>query len=174
MILVPMHSNTSLHSSNAFLSPPTIIDKVPFLAPISPPDTGASKALISLDLASSYILIDNLGLVVVISITVLPSLALANIPLSPKYTSSTSLGYPTIVIIISLSLAHDFISSHHIAPSSITSIILDLVLVYTKTSCPALIKFFTIDFPITPTPINPIFFIITPPTLYTFFLIIDN
>ena len=45
VIFFPMASNTGIAFSSASASPPTIIASVPFLAPISPPLTGASNVL---------------------------------------------------------------------------------------------------------------------------------
>ncbi len=53
MIVLPMHSRSGLTASSTGPSPPTMIDNAAFLAPTSPPDTGASSAWTPLALAAS-------------------------------------------------------------------------------------------------------------------------
>ena len=75
-----------------------MMDRVAFLAPKSPPDTGASRAWIPDRLSFSQILMARSGLEVVISMTRVPFPAWAKMPSSPRYTCSTSDGYPTMVM----------------------------------------------------------------------------
>ena len=83
-MLLPKTSNTGSICLKTFSSPPTIIDNVPFLAPISPPDTGASRLAKLCFEDSSKIFFANNGLDVVKSMRIQSFLALAIIPLELK------------------------------------------------------------------------------------------
>ena len=129
IIFLPKHSNKLYIESKSFLSPPTIIDKVAFFAPISPPETGASKTLNFLP--KLYIFLANKGDEVVISIKYVPSFAYLNMPSSPKYTSSTSFGYPTIVNTTSAFSTHSLIVLVTVIPNSFKGSHLESVLLNT-------------------------------------------
>ena len=115
-------------SSKTFLSPPAIIDSVPFFAPISPPVTGKSNAVAPTFANSSLIFFANVGEDVVISTKTCPSFAVFIRPFSPRYTSSTSLGYPTIEKITSAFSGASFTSFSKVAPRLIKPSVLEAVL----------------------------------------------
>src|ERR671936_28198 len=56
-----MHSSSGRTASTTSLSPPTMIDRAAFLAPTSPPDTGASTLPTPFALAAWWISIANDG-----------------------------------------------------------------------------------------------------------------
>ena len=74
-----------------FFFPPTIIERFPFMAPISPPETGASINEILNLLSFLDIEIVSIGHIVLISITIFGVLLNLISPLVPTRISSTSL-----------------------------------------------------------------------------------
>jgi hypothetical protein len=154
-----MRPNIAARLKKSSMSPQIIIERVPQIAQTSPHDTGASRLESHFSLALSYIFIARDGLVVVISTRILPTFAFSIIHCGPKYVSSTFFGSQIILIIISDLALSWAIVSIYVAPSSTRLSVFDLVLLYTKTGCPALIICWTIAFPMTPVPIHPIVFI---------------
>ena len=75
--------------------PPHMMDRVPALAPRSPPVTGASTEWTPFAAAFSAICTARVGVEVVMSTIAPPSLRFASTPSGPRITDSTSLGYPT-------------------------------------------------------------------------------
>ena len=80
----PMRLKRGSISSKTFLSPPAIMERAPSLAPLSPPETGASRTEIPFSAASREILAASLGLEVVMSMRTVPFLAPSRIPFSPR------------------------------------------------------------------------------------------
>ena len=69
-----------------------MIASVPARAPVSPPDTGASRDATPRCAACSCSRLASAGSDVVMSITMLPLAVPARTPPDPRYTSSTSRG----------------------------------------------------------------------------------
>ena len=101
VIFLPNMERICLIFLKAFLSPPTITDNSPDMAPFSPPDTGASikkaffifKALLISFVAS--------GEMVLMSITHEPFFKLESNPFFPITTDFTSFVLGKLVIIVS-------------------------------------------------------------------------
>src|SRR5215211_3288417 len=100
-----MTSKRGLALSKSSSSPPTMIESVPFLAPTSPPETGASSIPTPLSLAVRASSRARGGEEVLISTMSEPSLAPSNKPPSPATTSSTSDGPGSMVMLMSLNSA---------------------------------------------------------------------
>ncbi|COG71106.1 Uncharacterised protein [Streptococcus pneumoniae] len=132
-MFVPNFSSKGKHLSYISFSPPTIIASFASFAPTSPPETGASNVYIFLLFATSLIRFAKVGVDVVKSIAIVPSFACSIIPSIPKYTSSTSCGYPTIVITISTCFTNSFGVSHQCAPACTKESVFAFVLLYTYT-----------------------------------------
>eukprot|EP00967_Tisochrysis_lutea_P143960 scaffold268208_cov37-Tisochrysis_lutea.AAC.1 len=73
------------------------MESVAALAPMSPPETGASSAATPCTAAHAATVRASDGVEVVISISIAPGLSPANTPVGPRMTSSTSDGAPTMV-----------------------------------------------------------------------------
>lgn len=92
VMFLPMRSNSGLTRANTSSGPPTMMDSVAFLAPTSPPETGASRywaPMASMRRAKSLVATGEMELM---STTTLPLLPLrpAATPSSPNSTFSTS------------------------------------------------------------------------------------
>ncbi len=96
-IVLPMHSRSGRTASTASVSPPTMIDRAAFLAPTSPPETGASTLCDALRLGR---VVDFAGPATARWWSCRPGPCLAWLPASapcgPRKTSRTSLGKPTM------------------------------------------------------------------------------
>ena len=90
---------TGKYLSKTVLLPPTIMAKVPDIAPGSPPLTGASSSSIPFFLHSEYTFFATIGLIELISIITDPDCAPSKTPFVPKTTFSTSGPSGSIVII---------------------------------------------------------------------------
>ncbi len=137
-------------------SPPTMIDNRASRAPTSPPDTGASMLWIFFDLATAYISRARLGSVVVMSTRMLPFFAPERTPRSPRMTSRTSGGKPTIVNTTSDASATALGESAHAAPLASNAPALSLPRVWTVMPYPFAMRCPHIGPPMTPVPIHPI------------------
>mmetsp|Transcript_26393 Transcript_26393/g.102880 ORF Transcript_26393/g.102880 Transcript_26393/m.102880 type:complete len:226 (-) Transcript_26393:226-903(-) len=128
-------SRIGLTRSRTSCSPPTNTERVPFLAPTSPPLTGASRANFPAELAASDISTARDGSDVVISTMIPPLGRPVSTPFSElRITSRTSLGNPTIVKTTSLFSATALGESICFAPSSSSGCNLLLVLLYAEKS----------------------------------------
>gem|GEM_PF-6302471 len=81
---MPITSKNGLASAKADSSPPTMIDSVAFLAPESPPDTGASMAVLPAAAAAAEIRAASDGSLVVRSTNRAPRFADATMPSAPR------------------------------------------------------------------------------------------
>merc|ERR1711903_265067 len=97
LLILPMHSRSGATASTAGSSPPAKMVSVPFLAPMSPPDTGQSSAAQPFEVAAAAISTASAGSEVVMSTMMPPGLRFARMPSSPRMTDRTSEGYPTMV-----------------------------------------------------------------------------
>src|ERR1700754_225945 len=89
-MVAPTTSKTGAASVKSSAAPPTMIDKLPSIAPASPPETGASSTRRPRAAPTSAIRRETSGRIVEKSITRAPSRALSKTPSSPVSTSSTS------------------------------------------------------------------------------------
>ena len=133
-----------------------MIDNRASRAPMSPPETGASNAITPFANASSAIRTAKPGRLVVISTIALPGARPASAPSSPRITSSTSEGYPTIVKTTSLCNATSRGLEQADAPRLIRSFSFDGVRLNTEVLYPALRRCEHMLRPMTPVPIQPI------------------
>ncbi len=88
--VLPTASNTSDAAAKSSAEPPTMIDRAAFLAPASPPETGASRYRKPAASAWSASAIVTSGRIEEKSMTSVPGCALARTPSSPVRTLSTS------------------------------------------------------------------------------------
>jgi hypothetical protein len=98
VIVLPMAWKIGRTFSKVALSPPTMIESAPSMAPFSPPETGASS--IATPLASSAVptFLETIGEIVDMSAKIRPRRAPSTMPLGPSATSSTSGEFGSIVM----------------------------------------------------------------------------
>lgn len=138
------------------LSPPAKIARVPFLAPRSPPETGASMAEQFLEAAAADISTAREGSEVVISTTIPPGWRPWRAPEErSRRTERTSEGKPTMEKTTSDCEARARGESAKWAPMSRRGWALERVRLKTVTVYPALMRCAHMDRPITPVPIQP-------------------
>ncbi|CAI8278276.1 MAG: Uncharacterised protein [Chloroflexota bacterium] len=118
----------SKQQSNTPCLPPTIIDRVPSIAPGSPPLTGASNISTPFFSHSAAIFCETSGAIELISITILPLEAPANTPFSPKITNSESAESGSIVMITSAASPTSLEEPTTVAPAAPNSSIPGLLL----------------------------------------------
>jgi hypothetical protein len=124
-MVFPISPNIFERLVKVSISPPTIIERVPPIAHISPPDTGASRLEIHFSFAVLNIFSASEGFVVVISTNILPSLAFSIIPFSQKYVFSTFVGSQIIVMIISELADNSAMLSTYVAQRAIRLSVFD-------------------------------------------------
>ena len=100
-----MISNSGHTRATSSSLPPIMIDSAAFFAPTSPPETGASTAPTRFPVAASAISTASDGSLVVMSTSTEPADAPARAPSSPRKTSRTSAGKPTMAMVTSLAAA---------------------------------------------------------------------
>jgi hypothetical protein len=83
-MLVPISCRIGIAAATSASAPPIMIESLASRAPISPPDTGASTAPSPFAAAALAIRLASDGLEVVMSIKMVPGLACARMPPSPK------------------------------------------------------------------------------------------
>ena len=117
----PIASNAGTAFSKTSSRPPTMIVSVPFCAPMSPPETGASRK--ECPASSSCFPISRVtsGEIVLMSMKSVPAPAPSTAPFSPKRTASTSGESVTIEITMSFPTAHSRGVSAFFAPAATTS-----------------------------------------------------
>src|SRR5688572_16507783 len=135
--------------------PPTMIVKVPFRAPGSPPETGASSASTECFASSAAIERAAAGLIVELSTKISPGCAPATMPFWPSTTFSTSGVSGRFVKITSTCLAISAGVFPSIAPSATSSSTAGRERLLTTMGNPAFKIFRAIAFPIRPRPIYP-------------------
>ena len=169
VIVLPIAANTGRQRSRIAASPPTMMDKVPAIAPPSPPLTGASSMWACFSLRRVAIIRVACGEMVLISMTTASGRILSITPFSPRMTLSTSGVSETIVITTGLFPATSLGVFAVLAPSAARRSAFAVVRLYTVTSNPAFIKLRAIGIPMMPRPINPTFFSIIscPSRLFT-------
>jgi len=143
--------------SKSTASPPTMIVNVPLRAPTSPPETGASSMPHSISVSLSATCSVASGLMVVISTTSEPGCKPSASPSFPNSTCSTSGVSLSIVMMSSqrsASSGREFATS---APAFRNGCVFSLVRFQTHRSNPSFNKLSDIDFPMMPSPANPIF-----------------
>ncbi len=94
-----MTSRIGFIVSNVWLSPPTMIESVPLIAPMSPPLTGASSMVPPSDEACSASRFATAGRMLLQSTMIVPGWIALNTPFGPSSTCSTSGESGTIVMI---------------------------------------------------------------------------
>src|SRR5215203_3073303 len=142
----PMTSKSGSTRSKSSSLPPTMMERVPSMAPTSPPLTGAS----SIEAPRSWALSANssvtTGEIVLISTTRAPSLTPSSTPSSPASTSSTCGESGSMVMMMSD-------CSATVAPSSSSAF--SRVRLYATRSWPASMRFSAIGLPMIPSPMKP-------------------
>src|SRR6266404_5396916 len=131
----------------------------PFLAPQSPPVTGASRKRTPRSAHAAAIFRASAGEMVLESMYVLPRLSACIAPFEPHKTSSSAGGSLTIVRRKSEAAATSCGDFASFAPAATSSSAREPVRFHTVREYPALIRFLPIGRPIKPSPINPIFFV---------------
>ena len=133
-----------------------MMDRVPAIAPVSPPLTGASSMSAPFSLSAAAMVRVAEGEMVLMSMTTEPGLMPSMIPPSPRITFSTSGVSVTIVMITSDLLAVSFGLSAQTAPSDSSCPARDFVRVFTVQAYPAFIRLRHIGSPMMPSPMKPI------------------
>ena len=139
-----------------FLLPPTIIDKSPLMAPISPPETGASikkTFLVFSFLETSFVVS---GDIVLISIIIVFFCRLCHNPFLLSTTFFTSLEFGKFKNITLHFSEISLILLRYLPPHETISFIIFCFLAKKYTLKPEFIRFLAMGFPIIPRPINPI------------------
>ena len=90
MIVLPIAWKIGRTASKTALSPPTMIDSVPSIAPFAPPDTGASSIFTDFPASASPTFCDTIGEIVDMSAKMRPGRAPSMMPSRPSATCSTS------------------------------------------------------------------------------------
>ncbi len=125
LMVVPMASKNGRARANASASPPAMMESVAFLAPIGPPETGASTMSMPAALRSAAMRRTATGEMVLMSAMRRPRGGFASRPASPWTTSSTCGVSGSMVMAISASRAAsaglDAASAPSAASSSIAS-----------------------------------------------------
>ena len=98
VIVLPIAWKIGSAASNTALSPPTMIESAPSIAPFSPPDTGASSIATPLASSALPIFCDTMGEIVDMSRKIRPGRAPSMMPSGPSATCSTSGELGSIVI----------------------------------------------------------------------------
>ncbi len=152
---LPIAWNTGSARSNGAASPPTMIVRVPAMAPASPPETGASSQEAPSDAARSASLRVTAGEIVDMSATISPGRAPLSTPSGPIATCSTSGESGTMVTTISDWAATSAGLAPARAPACRSSSTFARVRLCTVTSNPALRRFRAIGVPMMPSPTSP-------------------
>src|SRR5262249_47792864 len=142
--------------SKADSSPPTMIDSCALIAPISPPLTGASSIappLSATSFASRWVAV---GEILLMSMTIAPRGSVERTPSCPVSTNSTSDVSGTIVMTIVDCRATSAGDVPALAPAAATSSTAPRLRLWTTSENPALMRFFAMGLPMTPSPTKPI------------------
>src|SRR5499426_1529974 len=153
---LPMPSRIGRTRLNALSSPPTMIDSVPLIAPISPPLTGASRSVAPFSAAAAAKRLIAIGDMLLMSMITAPRWTAGSIPSAPVRTASTSAVSGSIVITTVDCRATSAGEPAAVAPAAATSSVAPRLRLCTTSVCPALIRFFAMGLPMTPSPTNPI------------------
>ena len=153
---LPMPSRIGRTRVNAASFPPTMIDSVALIAPISPPLTGASSSVAPFSAASPAKRFVATGEMLLMSMITAPRWTADRTPSAPVRTSSTSLVSGSIVMITVDCRATSAGEAAAVAPAAATSSDAPRLRLCTINLCPALIRFFAMGLPITPSPTKPI------------------
>jgi hypothetical protein len=98
VIVFPIAWKIGKALSKTALSPPTMIDSAPSIAPFSPPDTGASSIFTDLAASAAPTFWETSGEIVDMSSRIMPGRAPSITPSRPSTTCSTSGEFGSIVI----------------------------------------------------------------------------
>ena len=120
-MFLPINSNSGLTFSKAASLAPIMMVSAAFLAPTSPPDTGASTysqpSLLILS-ANAFV---SIGEIELMSITTLPALNPSATPLAPNSTFSTSGVSGTMVMMNSAFCATSLALAQLVPPAAVSS-----------------------------------------------------
>jgi len=136
------------------------MERVPAIAPLSPPETGASS--ISMSFWARVVARRRVveAAMLLMSMTKLPALAPCMRPLSPKMICSTSGVSETIVIIMSVCSATALGEVQAVAPACVNGCVISGRRACTQSAWPAWRRLRAIGRPMMPRPIKPIFSVI--------------
>src|SRR5260221_6333812 len=154
-IVFPSASKTARARSTSAASPPTMIESRASIAPISPPETGASSVLKPFAAARSAMSRDATGEMLLMSTTSSPSCVPSAMPAGPNVTASTSGAFVTIVTTMSERSATSRGVVTTVAPRSFSESARASVRLVTVRGKPALRAFRAIGRPMIPRPTKP-------------------
>ena len=137
-----------------------MIASEPSTAPGSPPLTGASRNAQPCSAAIAANSFDSTGVTELMSAIIVPLAAPARTPSAPLRIVRTIGPLGTIVITMSAPVAASFADAAAFAPSAAITCTASVTTSKTVTAKPAFIRLRTMGFPMIPSPINPMFFII--------------
>src|SRR5258708_814790 len=152
---LPIAARIGLTSANALASPPTMIESVALIAPISPPLTGASSMVAALVRAASASRRATTGAMLLMSMRMVPGWMALKIPFVPSTTWATSAESGSIVMIRVARRATssgDVARAAPVATSSSTGPGLRLC---TTSGKPRLMRLAAMGLPMRPRPMNP-------------------
>ena len=152
----PMSEKQGATAATTSAGPPTMIEREAERAPISPPETGASRTWTPCNAAASAKEMANDGFEVVMSMRTAPREAPCKAPFWPRRTSSTSLGNPTMEKTKSLCSATKAGVPAQVAPAARRPWAFSGERVEMQSSKPPESKCLAIAAPMTPVPIHPI------------------
>ena len=152
VIVLPIAWKTGRTFSSAACGPPTMIAKVPWRAPMSPPLTGASRHWTPFSPSFSAMRRAAAGWMVELSTKTSPGWAPSITPCGPSATSSTSGVSGRLVKTISTCAATSAGEWASCAPSATSSATAARLRLWTSSEKPALRMLRAIDLPIRPRP----------------------
>ena len=134
-----------------------MIERMPSIAPFSPPETGASSILTPFGASAAPTFWETIGEIVDMSARIWPDRTPSSSPFGPSATSSTSGEFGSIVMIRSpAARATAAGESAVFAPSPASSWTAAWLRLLTTTAWPAFRRFLTMGRPMIPSPMNPI------------------
>lgn len=154
-IVFPISSKSGWTRANVSASPPAMMERRASRAPMSPPETGASRVATPWARAAASISRASAGSLVDMSTRTVPRAAPASTPSGPSTTSRTSAGYPTIVKITSETAATAHGVSAQKAPRASRGSARARVRVKMVARWPAAMRWPHIEAPMIPVPIQP-------------------
>src|SRR5258706_5585912 len=157
-MFLPISSNNGFTLSNADCAPPIMIVSAAFLAPTSPPDTGASRYSQPSSLTRLAYFLVSIGEIELMSTTIFPFDRPSATPPAPNNTFSTSGVSGTMVMMMSAFCAASLALAHPVPPAAVNSWGTPLR-ECRKSLCPPLIRLSAMGLPMMPRPINPILLI---------------
>jgi hypothetical protein len=151
-----MASSSGFTVAKAAASPPTMMERVPLMAPISPPLTGASSIVAPREAARPASRRATSGAILLQSMTIVPRCRALKTPSGPSSTRSTSGESGTIVKMRVACRATSAGELARAAPAATTSSTGSGLRLCTTSGNPAFNRFFAMGRPISPSPMNPI------------------